>query len=117
MVYQSVLDGLCRAVTGAQGALMLDAGGEVVVAAGKADDQLRLIGAYQGIALTIAQRAATRYAAGSIDCLVCRYEGGTVILRPLKDGYFLVLWLAVEANVAVAVHQSQLAHGHILADM
>ena len=96
---------------------MLDAGGEVVVAAGRTDDQLRLIGAYQGIALTNVQRAATRYAAGSIECVICRYAGGTVILRPLKDGYYLVLALAADASVALAVHQSQLAHGTILADM
>ena len=100
MPYQAILDRLQAAVPGSLGALLLDHGGEVVVMAGLADTRHRLIGAYQGIALAIARRTAERYSSGALTELVCRYEGGTLVLRPLLDGYYLVLSLSTEANVA-----------------
>jgi len=106
MDYRLLLNDLCRAVKGAHGALMLDAGGEVVVGSDACDDRLRLIGAYQGIALATAHRTAERYAGGSIGCLVARHAAGTVISRPLKDGYYLVIALAPEASVALAEYRS-----------
>ena len=108
MPYQTLLEELVRSVPGADGALMLDTTGEVVVEAGARDDRHRLIAAYQGITLLIAQKTSTRYAAGEISQIVCRYTGGSLILRTLKDGYYLVMSLQPDAPLARAVHHSAL---------
>jgi predicted regulator of Ras-like GTPase activity (Roadblock/LC7/MglB family) len=104
--YLAALERLLRAVAGSQSALLLDALGEVVVEAGARDDRHRLIGAYHGIGLAAARRATERYATGGISHIVCRYSRGSVILRPLKDGYYLVVSLSPEARVTEVVHLS-----------
>ena len=106
MVYASLLNQLCRSLQGAQGALMLDSGGEIVVGSETCDDRLKLIGAYQGIALAAAQKASERYAAGAVDCLSARHEDGSVLAFPLKDGYYLVLALGPGSSLPLAQHRS-----------
>jgi predicted regulator of Ras-like GTPase activity (Roadblock/LC7/MglB family) len=106
MPYQRLLEGLVAAVGGAEAALMLDATGEVVVEAGERSERQRLIGAYQGLVLDTARRALWRAERGTLRLLVGRYRGGAVVLRPLKDGYYLVLSLGPEASVALAVQRS-----------
>jgi predicted regulator of Ras-like GTPase activity (Roadblock/LC7/MglB family) len=80
--------------------------GEVVLESGGGDEQLRLIGAYQGIALAGARKAGERYSAGKIEYMLWRYDHGSVLLRPLKDGYFFVMSLAPEAHPAQALEVS-----------
>jgi predicted regulator of Ras-like GTPase activity (Roadblock/LC7/MglB family) len=109
MVLQSVLSALCSSISGAQGALLLDAAGEVVVESEHSDERLRLIGAYHGIALAAARKAAERYSVGSIEYFVSRHTWGTVVSRPLKDNYYFVLSLGPDSPVAVAVHRSEIA--------
>ncbi|HEX9202734.1 MAG TPA: roadblock/LC7 domain-containing protein [Vicinamibacteria bacterium] len=106
MPYLRQLERLLRTITGSQAALLLDAQGEVVVEAGARDDRHRLIAAYQGIGLAMAQRATARFATGHIGYMVCRYARGSVLLRPLKDGYYLVVSLAAGAGLAQAVRHS-----------
>ena len=106
MPYQSLLDGLVRSLDGAQGALLLDGLGEVVVEAGDRGERYRLIGAYQGIGLSRARRTTERYDIGQIRYILGRYAWGHVILRPLKDDYYLVISLAPDANVAKGLHRS-----------
>ena len=106
MPYQKLLDALVRSVDGAEGALLLDANGELVVESGERHERHRLIGAYQGIALARARDVKDRYATGELRYIVCRYTDGHVILRPLRDGYYLVVALAASANVGQAIHRS-----------
>ena len=55
------------------------------------DVRHRLIGAYQGIALATAKRTAARFASGAHRSHASAVTpAGRVILRPLKDGYYLV---------------------------
>jgi predicted regulator of Ras-like GTPase activity (Roadblock/LC7/MglB family) len=117
MVFQSVLSSLCQSLGSVQGALMLDAAGEVVVEAGSSDERLRLIGAYHGIALATARKAAERYETGEIEYLVSRHAWGTVVSRPLKDNYYFVLSLGPNAPVALAVHRSALAQQQLNAEI
>jgi predicted regulator of Ras-like GTPase activity (Roadblock/LC7/MglB family) len=107
MPYQRLLDELARDLDGLQGALLLDAEGEVAVESGARDERHRLIGAYQGIALMTAQRTTQRYEAGTIRYIVCRYEWGQVILRPLKDGYYLIVSLEPGASLAKGLRRSE----------
>jgi predicted regulator of Ras-like GTPase activity (Roadblock/LC7/MglB family) len=106
VLFQSLLDTLVGSVSGAQGALLLDANGEVVVEAGDSHERHRLIGAYQGIALARARELGDRYSTGQIRHILCRYSGGHVILRPLKEGYFLLVSLSPAANVGQGLHRS-----------
>lgn len=91
---------------GAEGALLLDSEGEIVVQAGHGHYRHRLIGAYQGITLSIARRIGARHGTGAVQSLTCRYARATLVLRPLKDGYYFVLAMAPGFGVQVAERRS-----------
>ncbi len=112
-----VLQRLLQAVAGAQAALLLDPSGDVVVEAGVKDDRHRLIGAYQGIAFSAVQRTTARYEVGALHLIVCRYVWGSVILRPLKDGYYLIVSLTPSASLAAGVHHSARAQTSLNAEI
>ena len=109
MPYQRLLDELLDSVEGAQGAVLLDSEGEVVVEAGARDFRHRLIGAYQGIALATAHKTLGRYAESGIRYLLCRYAWGIVLLRPCREGYFLILSLDPDAQVWIGLHRTEVA--------
>ena len=96
-----MLDKLIRDVPGARAVLLLDATGELVMESGAHEERHRLLGAYQGIALGAARRAAHRHGGGTVEELITCYERGAVILEPLKDGYFLVVVLGPKASLAL----------------
>jgi predicted regulator of Ras-like GTPase activity (Roadblock/LC7/MglB family) len=102
MPYRRILEELLARVPGSRTALLLDAQGEVVVGAGELDERHRLIGAYQGIALGMATRTASRFETGAIRSLVWRHEQGAVVLSTLRDGYYLVLSLGPGTLVPLA---------------
>ena len=107
MPFQRLLDQLAGEVKGLQGALLLDAEGEVAIESGVRDERHRLIGAYQGIALATAKRTNQRYEAGPIRYIICRYDSAQVVLRPLKDGYYLIISLAPGARLAPCLYHSE----------
>ncbi len=113
MPYRSILDELLAQVPGSQTALLLDGQGEVVVGAGDLDERHRLIGAYQGIALGMVARTASRFGVGSIDTLVWRHADGSVILATLHDGYYLVLALGPRAPAGRARHRCERARDQL----
>jgi hypothetical protein len=39
--------------------------------------------------------------------MLCRYSGAVIILRPLKDGYYLVLSFPVDGRIAEGIHHSE----------
>ena len=106
MPYRMLLESLVGSVHGARAAMLLDPVGEVVLEAGERADRHRLIAAYQGIALTTAQRSLARLEAGGLHYMLGRYEAGHVIVRPLKDDYFLVVSLARDGDLAHGIHRS-----------
>lgn len=106
MPYGKLLQSLVGSVHGARAALLLDRVGEVVLEAGERADRHRLIAAYQGIVLATARRALTRLSAGDLHYMHWRYEAGHVIARPLKDGYYLVISLASDGDLAHGIHRS-----------
>ena len=105
MPYKAILDDLVRSAR-VEGALLLDGSGEMVIGAGSADTRQQLIGAYQGIVLGEAQRMAARHALGRVRYMLWRHGGGTVIVRPLNEGYYLVVSVAPEGDVARGLHRS-----------
>jgi predicted regulator of Ras-like GTPase activity (Roadblock/LC7/MglB family) len=112
-MYLALLEGLLKSVKGAEAALLLDSEGEVVVEAGQKEYRHRLIGAYQGLALAAVRKVGARYALGSLDYMLRRHAGGTVILRPLKDGYYVIIYLPPGVPAAVGLHESALAQERI----
>ncbi len=117
MPLQGLLQGLVRSVDGAQAAVMMDSSGEVVFQAGDGHERHRLIGAYQGIALLRLKSAAASCETGSLHHVHSRYSGGQLILRPLKDGYYLVLSLRPDANLGQAIHRSGEAQQRLDAEL
>lgn len=105
MPYKAILEDLLRSAR-VEGALLLDSSGELVLAAGATEHRHRLIGAYQGIVLGQALRLAGRHALGRLQYMMWRHGGGTVIVRPLKDGYYLVVNVADDVDVARSLHRS-----------
>jgi len=117
MPFQGLLEGLVRSVDGAQSVVMMDATGEVVFQAGDGDERHRLIGAYQGIALVRLRVAEEQCGTGPLRQLHGRYSGGHVILRPLKDGYYLVMSVAPRGNLGQAFHRLAEAQARIAEEL
>jgi predicted regulator of Ras-like GTPase activity (Roadblock/LC7/MglB family) len=106
--YQAILEDLLRSAR-VEGALLLDSTGELVLAAGANEHRHRLIGAYQGIVLGQALRLAGRHALGALQYMLWRHGAGAVIVRPLKDGYYLVVHVAEGRDVARCLHRTRAA--------
>lgn len=85
----------------------------MVAEAGARGDRHRLIGIYQGILLSAARRALRPAAAGEIDYVLSRYEEGTVILRPLRDEYYVVLSLRPGSDVPSGLRRSAAAQARM----
>jgi predicted regulator of Ras-like GTPase activity (Roadblock/LC7/MglB family) len=105
--YKRILETLMAGVAGARAALLLDSQGELVVGAGDLGERERLIGAYSGITLGMALRSAERNRAGGIDHMIWRHDHGSVVICPLKDGYYVALFLGPEALVAAGVRRAR----------
>jgi predicted regulator of Ras-like GTPase activity (Roadblock/LC7/MglB family) len=117
MPYRQILEDLVRSVDRAEGALLLDATGELVVASGQAGMRHQLIGAYQGIVLAQARRVAARHALGEVGYLLWRHGRGSVIVRPLKDGYYLVVNVAPQGDVARGLYRSEAVQERLNAEL
>lgn len=117
MPYKRILETMLAGVAGSRAALLLDSQGELVVGAGDLGERERLIGAYSGITLGMALRSAERNRVGGIDHMVWRHERGSVVICPLKDGYYVALFLGPEALVAVGVRRVREARSPLEKEM
>ena len=106
MPYQRLLDELIQSVR-ADAALLMDEEGEVAIQSGERDERHRLIGAYQGIGLSTVRKTLARHDGSPIRYMLCRYAGAAIILRPLNDGYYLVLSFPVDGRIAEGIHHSE----------
>jgi predicted regulator of Ras-like GTPase activity (Roadblock/LC7/MglB family) len=115
--YQQILEDFVRSVDRIEAALLLDASGELVIASGAAGPRHQLIGAYQGIVLAQARRLAERLALGGVRYLLWRHGAGSVIVRPLKDGYYLVVSVAQDGDVARGLARSAVVQQRLEAEL
>jgi hypothetical protein len=106
MPYQRLLDELIQSVR-ADAALLMDEEGEVAIQSGERHERHRLIGAYQGIGLSTARRTLARHDGSPIRYMLCRYAAAAIILRPLKDGYYLVVSFPADGRIAEGIHHSE----------
>ncbi len=117
MPYRRILEELLSTVPGSRTALLLDAEGEIVVGAGELDDRHRLIGAYHGIALSIALRTAGRFSLGPVETILWRHQEGSVVLTALHDGYYLVLSIGSRTPIALAQHRSRFSREKLIKEI
>lgn len=100
---------LVNRVDGAFAAILTDNEGEQIVAfnlPGRVgvfpavlNDRVRLIGAYQTVSMDSCRTIAGNLQQGEVRQVVCRYEEGTALSRPVTDEYTLTLLLKNDGNV------------------
>jgi predicted regulator of Ras-like GTPase activity (Roadblock/LC7/MglB family) len=103
-----LLEELVAGVDGAIGAAFIDNYGEAVqsyTAPGQDDEYLKLIGAYQGIALQTSQNVMKQLDAGAVDYYLASYENATFLVKALKEKYFIMLALSPEANYGQGIYR------------
>ncbi len=103
--FTELLNDLINRVEGAVGAAFIDSYGEAVqcVAIGEDEDQVKLMGAYQGIALGTSRTIASQLEAGEIDYCFTAYDKQSFLVKALAQDYFLMLVLSPGANVGKGI--------------
>lgn len=107
--FTQLLSDLVERVDGAVGAAFIDNYGEAVqcVAASGDEDYIKLMGAYQGIALQTSRGIVEQLEAGSIDYVFTSYENASFLIKALQQDYFLMLVLESEANLGKGIYNIQ----------
>ena len=107
--FTELLSDLVHRIDGAIGAAFIDNYGEAVqcVAAEGEDDYVKLMGAYQGIALQTSRGIVRQLDAGEIDFFLTAYENASFLVKALAHDYFLLLVLRPEANVGKGLYNIQ----------
>ena len=117
MPYQSILKTLLESVDGAVGVGFVDYEGEEVQLTGQFEDYAyRVHLAYQGIFLE-KLKSIHRQHLGAPLSLVCVYANLTVVIKPLKSGYFLVLTLSHRKQLTKALQAAEEAATHLNLDL
>jgi predicted regulator of Ras-like GTPase activity (Roadblock/LC7/MglB family) len=104
--FTELLSDLVSRVDGALGAAFIDSYGEAVqcVAADGDEDHVKLMGAYQGIALGTSRGITSQLEAGEVDYCFTAYENAAFLVKALDHDYFLMLILSPEANVGKGIY-------------
>ena len=106
MPFASLLKKLVSSVDGATGALILESDGEAVQWYSRTDaERLRLRSAYLVNVLQSCRAATDRLNLGGIGHLVVSYDGATFVIQEVGSGYYFVLEISSESNIALAVHR------------
>lgn len=120
MPFVRILNDLLSTTGGALGAMFLDYEGETVACLPKPGvemDDLKIIGAYQGIFLSQLKRLCTDIDGGAPDRFKVEFERATVLNCDLKDGYYVVLLLDPAANEGLAWRRLGECRNRLLAEM
>ena len=107
-LFTELLSQLVVGVDGALGAAFIDNYGEAVqaiAAPGGDEEHLRLMGAYQGIALQTSRNVMRQLEAGAIDYYLASYVNVTFLVKALEENYFLMLALDPEANIGQGIYR------------
>lgn len=93
--FRRMLDELVASAPGARGAVFCDFEGEfvelVVADPALTDYDMKVVGAHMAAAWTNLQTGSTERGAGGIVEMRLGCEGGTLLCRSLRDGYYVVL--------------------------
>ncbi len=103
MPYLSLLKKLLEQAEGAVGAGFADYEGETVQLAGQLDDfEHRVLLAWQGILLEDIKKIHQTYLSPP-EMVILKYQHRTLLIKPLKDSYYLVLTLAHAKYLSKAI--------------
>ena len=122
MTFHSILSQLLQSTPGAIGAVFLDQEGEAVdlwteTVFDVGPEGLRAIGAYQGIFMSDLKRACERIGAGKFERLAIDFENAKVLSCDLKEGYYLVLVIAPDANEGIAWQRLRQCRERLLTEL
>lgn len=104
--FTELLSDLVKNIDGAVGAAFIDSYGEAVqcISAAEDEDYVKLMGAYQGIALGTSRTIVSSLEGGEIDYCFTAYENASFLVKALENDYFLLLVLSPDANVGKGVY-------------
>jgi hypothetical protein len=97
-VFEQILTDILRQ-EGVEAVIFLDSEGETILSYGRIDsDRLKLMGAYQGIVLSIVPRLEI----GKNGTVITRCWNRSILTHLLKDGYFVSVIFSKDVNIAHA---------------
>lgn len=107
-MFKKILRETVEGLPGAVGAIFADWEGEAVEQFFPGpDDDIKLLGAHQGIILNLINEAAGEGRLGAVKGVLITLDGAKVAVQPLKDGYFLVLLTDARCNGGRALRALQ----------
>lgn len=100
--------------TGVEGVVLADSQGEPVFAYGNTEvDQLKLLGAYQGVLLSSIERMLE----GKDRTVITVGDSGTILTHHLKDGYFISVIVSPDAHFAHLEFEFQDAYASLIKEL
>lgn len=120
MAFRRILNDLVTSCEGATAAIFLDYEGETVelLSNGELDkDDLKIIGAYQGIFLTRLKLLCERIDGGEPNRFKIQFAGSCLLSYDLKDGYYVVLVTEPNVNEGLAWQRLMHCRDRLLAEM
>lgn len=117
-MFKDILKKMVGDVPGAVGAIFADWEGESVehYYAGPEDD-IKLLGAHQGILLNSIGNLTGGNGTGALRCMLVSTDAAKLVVRPLKEGYYMVLMLSPGSNGGLALRASETAARKLLAEI
>ena len=120
MPFNAILHELLHATTGSIAALFLDYEGETVEMVSEHDlaaDDIRIVGAYQGIFLGQLRALCGHLDVGTPSRFKIEFRKTRVLSCDLKDGYYVVLLVDGSANEGAAWHHLDRCRERLLQEM
>lgn len=114
-MFKEILKKMVDAVPGARGAVFADWEGESVehYYSGPEYD-IKLVGAHQGILLNIMGEVSTGCGLGGVRCMLVTTGKGKLLVRPVKDGYYLAMLLGPSASGGLAMRAAETAAAELI---
>jgi hypothetical protein len=117
--FNKILNHMLENTEGSVAAVFADYEGETVALLTKElpVDDVKIIGAYQGIYLTQLRALCERVSAGEIERFKFDFPGGKILSIDLKDGYHVTLVVNHHANEGLAWRHLSTCRDMLLAEM
>jgi len=98
MPFKSLLNRLLDDIPGALGAIIIDWEGEAVDHVARMEDyDIKVLGAHQGVILSLLREAMERIDSGTLEEVLIRTGENKTLIAPLTVEYFLVLTLGPQS--------------------
>jgi predicted regulator of Ras-like GTPase activity (Roadblock/LC7/MglB family) len=103
-LFKETLKKMVDVIPGARGAIFADWEGESVDFHYPGPEyDIKLVGAHQGILLGLMNEVSNSCGMGEVRCMLVGTSRGKLVVRPVKDGYYLGVLLGPYANGGLAM--------------